>query len=102
MASWLLEWFLSLRLTLFLHSSCEFSLSNYLLWASSASMLLEVNGVDSPRLLHSSRSYCFNLRMVDVYLWSSPLAGNALLLFMSWLSILRLFLYFGLQYRKFT
>jgi hypothetical protein len=61
-----------------------------------------VKGVDSPRLLHSSRLYCCNLRMVDVYLLNYLLASNALLLFKSWLSILRLFLCFGLQCRKFT
>jgi hypothetical protein len=60
-----------------------------------------VKGVDSPRLLHSSRSYCFNLRMVDVYPSNCPLAGSALSLFKSWLSILWLFLYFGQQCCKF-
>jgi hypothetical protein len=47
-----------------------------------------VKGVDSPRLLHPSRLCCFDLQMVDFCPLNYHLAGNALLLFKSWPSIL--------------
>jgi hypothetical protein len=42
-----------------------------------------VKGVDSPRLLHSSRLCCFDLRVMDSNPLNCLLAGNTLLLFKS-------------------
>jgi hypothetical protein len=49
---------------------------------------LRINGVDSSRLLHSSRWCYVDIRVVDSNPPSYLLAGNALLLFKSWLLIL--------------
>jgi hypothetical protein len=49
---------------------------------------LRINGVDSSRLPHSSRWCCVDIRVVDFNPLNYLLAGNALLLFKSWLSIL--------------
>jgi hypothetical protein len=57
--------------------------------------VLLINGVDSSRLLHSSRWCCVDIRVADSNPPNYLLAGNALLLFKSWLLILCLSVYFG-------
>jgi hypothetical protein len=61
-----------------------------------------VEGVDSPRLLHSSGLCRFDLQAVNSNPSNYLLAGNALLLFESWLLILWLSLYFGPQCHEIT
>jgi hypothetical protein len=49
---------------------------------------LQINGVDSSRLPHSSSWCCVDIRVVDSNPSNSLPAGNTLLLFKSWHSIL--------------
>jgi hypothetical protein len=89
-------------LTPFWHSSCGFLSLELFITDQQCLYAPRIKGVDSPRLPHSGGSYCFDLRVVGFNPSNCPLAGNALLLFRSWLSIPWPFLHFGLQCLKFT
>jgi hypothetical protein len=97
----LLERILFLWLAPFWHSSCGF-LSLKFVTGQQCLYVPRIRGTDPPHLPHLSRSCCFDLQFVDFNPPNCPLAGNALLLFKTWLSVPWPFLYFGLQCLKFT